>query len=194
MISEIDRSSRRSRLVCGINPLLTYRTGRDSPHAMPKKSAAPFVLAEALLSAFDTNDRINQYLLESLPGEAWRAEPPGNKGRDVAGVIAHMHNVRVMWLKATKGKVPEQLDRFTVTPAQARKALEASRAALHEVLKAALEADGRIKGFGPDVAGFFGYLIAHDAHHRGQITMLARQAGHPIPQKAMFGMWEWGVR
>ncbi len=105
-----------------------------------------------------------------------------------------MHNVRVMWLKASKGRVPEQLDRFTVTPAQARKALDASCAALREVLQAALETDGRIKGFRPDVAGFFAYLVAHDAHHRGQIAMLARQAGHPIPQKAMFGMWEWGVR
>jgi uncharacterized damage-inducible protein DinB len=161
---------------------------------MPKKTAAPFVLAEALLTAFDTNDRINQYLLENLPAEAWRAEPPAKKGRDIAGVVAHMHNVRVMWLKATKGKIPEQLDRFTVTPAQAKKALDASRAALREVLQAALESDGRIKGFRPDVAGFLGYLIAHDAHHRGQITMLARQAGHPISQKAMFGMWEWGVR
>jgi uncharacterized damage-inducible protein DinB len=162
--------------------------------AMPKKTAAPFVLADALLSAFDTNDRINQYLLDGLPAEAWRAEPPGNKGRDIAGVVAHMHNVRVMWLKATKGKVPAQLDRFTVTPAQAKKALDASRAALREVLQSSLEGDGRIKGFRPDVAGFFGYLIAHDAHHRGQIAMLARQSGHAIPQKAMFGMWEWGVR
>ncbi|MGA7558051.1 MAG: DinB family protein [Terriglobales bacterium] len=161
---------------------------------MPKKSTAPFVLADALLSAFDTNERINHYLLENLPADAWRAEPPGKKGRDVAGVVAHMHNVRVMWLKATKGKVPEQLDRFTVTPAQARKALDASRAALREVLHASLETNGRIKGFRPDVAGFFAYLVAHDAHHRGQIAMLARQAGHPIPQKAMFGMWEWGVR
>ena len=161
---------------------------------MPKKSATPFVLSEALLSAFDTNDRINQYLLENLPGEAWRAEPPEKKGRDIAGMVAHMHNVRVMWLKATKGKVPEQLDRFTVTPVQAKKALDASRAALREVLQAALEGDGRVKGFRPDVAGFVGYLIAHDAHHRGQITMLARQAGHALPQKAMFGMWEWGVR
>lgn len=161
---------------------------------MAKKSTEPFVLAEALLSAFDTNDRINQYLLDSLPAEAWRAEPPGKKGRDIAGVVAYMHNVRVMWLKATKGKIPEQLDRFTVTPAQAKKALDASRTALREVLQASLEADGRIKGFRPDVAGFFGYLLAHDAHHRGQIAMLARQAGHAIPQKAMFGMWEWGVR
>jgi len=162
---------------------------------MSKKAAAPFVLAEALLSAFDTNDRINQYLLDHLPAEAWRAEPPGKKGRDVAGVVAHMHNVRVMWLKAAEGRVPEQLDRFTVTPAQAKNALESSRAALREVLQASLgDGSGRIKGFRPDVAGFFGYLVAHDAHHRGQITMLARQAGHAIPQKAVFGMWEWGVR
>jgi len=161
---------------------------------MPKAAQAPFSLPQALLIAFDTNDRINHYLLDNLPAEAWRAEPPGNKGRDVAAVVAHMHNVRVMWLKATKGKVPQQLDRFTVTPAQAKKALEASRAALHQVLEASLASGGHIKSFRPDVAGFFGYLIAHDAHHRGQITMLARQAGHPIPQKATFGMWEWGTR
>lgn len=161
---------------------------------MPKKSTEPFALAEALLSAFDTNDRINQYLLDNLPAEAWRAEPPGKKGRDIAGIVAHMHNVRVMWLKATKGTIPQQLDRVTVTSVQAKKALDESRAALREVLQASLDADGRIKGFRPDVAAFLGYLIAHDAHHRGQITMLARQAGHAISQKAMFGMWEWGVR
>jgi uncharacterized damage-inducible protein DinB len=40
------------------------------------------------------------------------------------------------------------------------------------------------KGFRPDVAGFLGYLIAHDAHHRGQITMLARQLGHPLPRES----------
>jgi uncharacterized damage-inducible protein DinB len=161
---------------------------------MPKKTTAPFHLPEALLSAFDTNDRINQYLLDALPAEAWRAEPPGNQGRNVAAVVAHMHNVRVMWLKATKGTIPDQLDKARVTPALARKALESSRAALHDVLRASLETDGRVKGFRPDVAGFFAYLIAHDAHHRGQIAMLARQSGHAIPQKAMFGMWEWGVR
>jgi len=161
---------------------------------MPAKTTKPFVLADALLAAFDTNDRINHYLIENLPAEAWRAEPPQNKGRTIAAIVAHMHNVRVMWLKATEGAVPDQLDRHTVTPAQAKKALEASRAALREVLHSALSADGRVKGFRPDVAGFFGYLIAHDAHHRGQITMLARQAGYPISQKAMFGMWEWGVR
>ena len=160
------------------------------------KAPTPFSLPESLLNAFDTNDRVNQYLIENLPAAAWRAEPPGGKGRTIAAIVAHMHNVRVMWLKAAaKGsKIPDQLDRSSVTASQASKALEQSKSALTAVLKSALDGDGRVKGFRPDVAGFVGYLIAHDAHHRGQIAMLARQAGHPLPQKAMFGMWEWGSR
>lgn len=163
---------------------------------MPKAAQTLFSLPQALLTAFDTNDRINQYLIDNLPAAAWRAEPPDGKGRTIAAIVAHIHNVRVMWLKAAaKGsEIPEQLDRSSVTPAQASKALEQSRAALAAVLKFTLEGDGRVKGFKPDVAGFFGYLIAHDAHHRGQICMLARQSGHALPQKAMFGMWEWGTR
>ncbi len=107
-----------------------------------------------------------------------------------------MHNVRVMWLKASaKGsEIPEQLNRATVTPAQAVRGLELSCEALSDLIGRALESDGRIKGFRPDVAGFLGYLIAHDAHHRGQIAMLARQVGLPLPQKVIFGMWEWGSR
>lgn len=106
-----------------------------------------------------------------------------------------MHNVRLMWLKAAKAdEIPDQLDRATVTPKQATDALEDSCKALRTRTARALEREGRIKNFRPEVAGFFGYLIAHDAHHRRQIAMLARQLGHPLPQKAMFGMWEWGSR
>jgi uncharacterized damage-inducible protein DinB len=152
-------------------------------------------LPEALLNAFQINDRINRYLIENLPLDAWNAKPPEGKGRTVAANIAHIHNVRVMWLKAAKaGDVPEQLDRVTVTPEQARRGLESSGKALIATITESLKGSGRIRNFRPDVAGFVGYLIAHDAHHRGQITMLARQLGHPLPQKAMFGMWEWGKR
>lgn len=163
---------------------------------MPKTSLAEFNLPTALLTAFDTNDRINRYMIENLASDAWRAEPRDGKGRTIAAIVAHMHNVRVMWLKAAaKGsEIPEQLDRSKVTQAQAVKGLENSRMALSVVLKSALESDGRIKGFKPDVASFFAYLIAHDAHHRGQACMLARQVGHPLPQKVMFGMWEWSSR
>lgn len=162
-----------------------------------KSPAEPYSaqLPNALLNAFDTNNRINQYLIENLPAEAWSTKPPDGKGRTVAGMVAHIHNVRVMWLKAAKADdIPEQLDRTSVTPSQAVRALESSREALSTLIKRAIESDGRVRSFRPDVAGFIGYLVAHDAHHRGQIAMLARQLGHPLPQKTMFGMWEWGTR
>lgn len=169
---------------------------------MPKTSSSkspgePYSaqLPIALLNALDTNSRISQYLIDNLPPEAGSAKLPDGKGRTIAAIVAHMHNVRVMWLKAAKAdNIPDQLNRATVIAAQAARALESSREALHKLCSRALETDGRIKGFRPDVAGFVGYLIAHDAHHRGQIAMLARQVGHPLPQKAMFGMWEWGSR
>jgi len=150
----------------------------------------------SLLKAFSTNNRINQYLIESIAPAAWKAKLPDGKGRTISAIVAHMHNVRVMWLQVSaKGtEIPEQLDRATVTPAQTRRALEQSCQALSDLIGRALQGDGRIKGFRPDVAGFLGYLIAHDAHHRGQISMLARQLGYPLPQKITFGMWEWGSR
>jgi uncharacterized damage-inducible protein DinB len=153
-------------------------------------------LPDALLEAFNTNNRINQYLIENVAPEAWKAKPLDGKGRTISAIVAHMHNVRVMWLKASaKGsEIPAQLDRATVTPAQASQALQQSCHSLGELIRGALEADGRIKGFRPDVTGFIAYLMAHDAHHRGQISMLARQLGHPLPQKINFGMWEWGSR
>lgn len=164
---------------------------------VPKSATEPFTtrLPDALMISFETNNRINQYLIQNLPAQAWSAKPPEGRGRTVAAIVAHMHNVRVMWLKAAKAdQIPGQLDRSSVTPVEAVEGLDNSTQALVVLIRRAIASDGRIKNFRPDVAGFIGYLIAHDAHHRGQIAMLARQLGHPLPQKAMFGMWEWGTR
>src|SRR5512135_834446 len=111
--------------------------------------ATPPELGASLLSALATSERINQYLLEGLPAEAWRAEPPGGEGRTVAAIVAHVHNVRLMWLKvAAKGsRIPPQLDRLKVTPDQARKALAASHAAVARLVTASLAAGGKVKNF-----------------------------------------------
>jgi hypothetical protein len=57
---------------------------------MPKPSA-PFDLWRTLQRAAVGFSR--QYA-------AWNAEPPGGKGRTIAAIAAHMHNVRHMWLVA----------------------------------------------------------------------------------------------
>jgi len=160
-----------------------------------QNSFAP-ALPAALLNAFNTNNRINHYLIDHLPAAAWKASPPEGKGRTIQAIVAHMHNVRVMWLTsaAKASKIPNPLDRAKVTAPQALRAMEQSREALSVVLGRAIMADGCVKGFRPDAIAFLAYLIAHDAHHRGQIAMLARQVGHPLPPKVMFGMWEWNSR
>jgi uncharacterized damage-inducible protein DinB len=160
------------------------------------KPRPPIPLDKALLQAFATNERINQYMLENLDERAWRAEPPGGKGRTIAAIFAHIHNVRHMWLVVSgRGiKVPPKLDRTRATRAQARRALARSHKAMHEVLAASLAGGGRVKDFRPDVVSFFGYAVTHEAHHRGQICALARQVGHPLPQDVGFGMWDWVKR
>jgi uncharacterized damage-inducible protein DinB len=160
-----------------------------------KTAANPLLMVDALSGAYATNNRINVYLIENLPDEAWRAKPPGAKGRHIASMVAHIHNVRLMWLKAAGAtQLPPKMEPETVTKQEAILALETSWQALDELMRQALNGDGRIKGFKPDAVSFFAYLVAHDAHHRGQIAMLARQIGHPVPQSTMFGMWEWGTR
>jgi uncharacterized damage-inducible protein DinB len=162
----------------------------------PKKDPTPFDPTAAMMTAFATNNRINAFLIRNLPDEAWRAKPPGGKGRDIASIAAHMHNVRLLWLKSAdkNAAAPDKLDGVTVTKDQAIHALGQSFAALEKIIRDAMAGDGKIKGFKPDAGSFLAYLFAHEGHHRGQIAMLARQVGHPVSQSALFGLWEWGTR
>jgi hypothetical protein len=35
------------------------------------------------------------------------------------------------------------------------------------------------------------YMLAHEAHHRGQVCMLAHQLGFPLANEVTSGMWNW---
>lgn len=160
---------------------------------MAKASVPSFDLKASLLSAFAINNRIDCYLIENIPAEAWSTKPPEGKGRTIAAIAIHIHNVRLMWLKAVgMAKVPEKLEE-NASAKETLQALGESHDALASVLAGSLE-DGRVKGFKPDAASFYAYLIAHDAHHRGQIASLARRLGIPLPQSVGFGVWEWASR
>jgi uncharacterized damage-inducible protein DinB len=150
--------------------------------------------AEAVLSSFAIHNRIHIYLLEALAPEVWNAPPPSGKGRTLAALVSHIHGVRLMWLKAGGAKaLPAALEK-TATIAEAKAALTASAEAVREWLGPILAGSAKVSGFKPDAWAFVSYLIAHEAHHRGQMVLLARQLGHAVDQKTSFGMWEWGAR
>ncbi len=168
-------------------------------HTQPDRSAARIPAAQIFL----VNDRINQMLIEHLDPGAWRAQPPGkNKVRNIAAIFTHIHNVRTKWIRLTAPhlKVPGQLNRVRCTPEQARAGLTESAAGCAEMLAEALGGGaGRIEEFrrdgwaqpwpvGPEMLC---YMIAHEAHHRGQVCMLAHQLGFPLPVKVTSGIWNW---
>jgi len=148
---------------------------------------------------FAANDRMNQILIEQLDPAAWRAKPPG-KVRTIVAIFTHVHNVRCKWVRLTAPhlKVPRQLHRAHCTPPQARAGLAESAARCAEMLAEALDG-GRVKKFLRDAwakpwpvgVEMLCYMISHEAHHRGQVCMLAHQLGFPLPNKVMSGIWNW---
>jgi uncharacterized damage-inducible protein DinB len=160
-------------------------------------------VAEVLLEAYAVNERMNQILIGHLAPGAWRARPPGGKGRSIAAIFAHVHNIRRKWLRlsAPHIKLPAPLDRTRCTPRQARAALAESAACCSEMLADALAPArrGRIKTFvrdgwarpWPAGPAMLIYMLSHDTHHRGQICMLARQLGFPLPATVGGGIWNW---
>ncbi|HEV7643325.1 MAG TPA: DinB family protein [Pyrinomonadaceae bacterium] len=156
-----------------------------------------------LYKTWEINQRINLYLLDSVAEENL-GDSLVSKGRSVGEQFAHIHNVRLMWLKVALPetlKGPEALKGLEkIEKEQAgskkllQKSLAASAEAVTKLLKHALENDGKVKGFKPNVAAFLGYLIAHDAHHRSQIIIALKQSGHKVDQKIAYGIWEWGSR
>jgi uncharacterized damage-inducible protein DinB len=147
----------------------------------PKRAPEPFAVVDSLLVAFATSNRIDEFLIRAVPD---------------AAMAAHIHNVRVMWLKSADkdAALPGKLDGESCTKEDAIGSLDESWRALETLLRASLSGGGAIRGFKPDAGSFLAYLLAHDAHHRGQIAMLARQVGHPVPQSVGYGLWEWGMR
>jgi len=150
---------------------------------------------------FAANDLTNQLLIEHLDPAAWRAKPPGN-ARTIAAIFTHMHNVRCKWVRLTAPhlKVPPQLNRTRCTRQQARAGLAQSASRCSEMLAEALsEGDGRIQRFRRDGWGqpwpvgpeMLCYMLAHEAHHRGQVCMLAHQLGLRLPVAVSSGIWNW---
>src|SRR5678815_4066535 len=150
-----------------------------------------------LLETWDIHNRINLYLLDAVEPAAL-VSLSASKGRSVGEQFAHIHNVRLMWLKASAPDLLKGLEKVEAGAANDKKLLRKSLAdsgvAIGKLLANSLEAGGKVKGFKPHAAAFLGYLISHESHHRGQIALSLKQAGKPLDKKIGFGMWEWGVR
>jgi uncharacterized damage-inducible protein DinB len=181
----------------------------DKFNAMPmtrRTTRSESKLRKVLLETYAANDGMNQLLLAHLDPRAWRSSPPQKnpqEGRTLADIFSHIHNNRLSWLKnsAPHLKRPAPLDPARCTIKQARAAHRKSSAQCLEMLTQALSdrtprlvtkfSRGSWAQAWPAGATMFSYMFAHEAHHRGQAIMLARQMGYPLSDKAAYGIWRW---
>ena len=162
-------------------------------------------LADAVLAAWKTSNRVTLFLFENLPPELWPMTVPGTSRRTVRMIAGHIHNARCMWIKMLGRKhgirAPRSVSRYTVTRRDLVPALQQSSDGILELLALGIGQGGRIPASGVawlnlpvDVVHVLAYLVAHEGHHRGQIIMIARQVGHRLPVEVTGGIWQWSKR
>ena len=85
---------------------------------------------QEIVEAFAQCGQITEYLVTVVPRRFWQQPSPTGHGRTIAAMVAHIHGVRKTFAKMGGAPVPPSLDRNSVTPAQARRALRQTNAAL----------------------------------------------------------------
>ena len=153
----------------------------------------PLDVERELLEAFRLSGRVSEYLVEVLPSDLWRTPSPSGRGRSIAAIVAHMQSVRRMFARMGGARPgPPSLDRKRSTQMQAQRALRQSTDDLARLFEVALAArQSRVKGMPRRVVNMLMYLVQHDAHHRGQITSLARDLGHQFASQDVMRIWGW---
>jgi uncharacterized damage-inducible protein DinB len=160
-------------------------------------------LRAGILGAWRTNNRVTTELIQRLPPALWDLSVPDVPRRTIRAIAAHLHNSRCSWIR-TLGRehgipTPARVDQRGVPPRQLVAALKRSSAGMEALLQLGLDSEGNVppsKGYvwrnlSLDVPHVLTYFVAHEAHHRGQLVMVARQTGYRLPNEVTGKLWWW---
>ena len=168
-----------------------------------RKITAELDSGQGLVAAWRTNNRVTTYLVERLPLELWSKVVPGSPRRTVRMILAHLHNCRCSWVKALGGTLgipaPRPVDPRRVRPPELLRALSRSSESIVELMEQGAARGGAVpraawQNFPTDLEHFLCYFVAHEAHHRGQLCLVARALGHRLPADVTNGLWQWTTR
>ena len=163
----------------------------------------PLDLQDAVLAPWRTSSRVTDYLIEHIPVVLWSAAVPGVPSRTIRAIAAHLHNARCSWIKTLGGEhgivAPARVDQWVVTRRQLGTALKRSSRGIAALLQLGCSRGGRIppskayvwRNLSLDVGHVLTYFVAHEAHHRGQIVMVARQLNCRLSVAVTAGLWQW---
>jgi len=153
-----------------------------------------------VIAVWRTNNRSTTYLIERYPADVWSMKVPAVPRLTPGMIAAHIHNARCRWVKALGAPhgvgVPALVDLRQVRPRDLLTALSRSSDGMIRLVRLGVAHGGRLppaawQNFPTDLYHFLGYFVAHEAHHRGQLCLVARQLGRRLPKQVMGGLWQW---
>jgi len=144
-----------------------------------------------LLTAWDANGAIHRLLLDRISDAGMKATTSTRGGRDVARQFAHLHNVRVWWLEKRAKSLATGLKAFGTDDSPSkdrlRDALAASHAAVARWIEEGLAAGEKARSPGPHRT--LAYFVAHESHHRGNVLLTLKLAGHAVDRDTQYAIW-----
>lgn len=163
-----------------------------------------------LLDGWQRGNAILLNLLGALtPEELDASALPGSP--NIAELFAHMHSVRLFWLRQTAPEFVEGLTRLTAgegdskvaerDPERIEAALKASAQAVAEAVRGHVESGEPLQG--PHArydhpALLLMHLLWHEGYHVGQLKLALKQAGRvlsdPEEERLIWSLWrteEW---
>lgn len=152
-------------------------------------------LADQLLEAWRTNNRINLFLVDRIKDEGLRCTLSTRGGRSVGRQLAHLHNQRVWHLEARARDLATGLYKFKTEEEPGRDelkaALTASSGRIETFIADVIAGVPKRRPFKKGIVATVAYLIAHDSHHRGSILLTLKTSGHKLDQRSAYAIWDW---
>jgi uncharacterized damage-inducible protein DinB len=149
-------------------------------------------ISQTVKEAWEASHKMNKLLLEHLNSDMLSAQTPGG-GYTIAQQLAHMTGTQKFWgkrLSSDVGILPNLFDERNEKEFIAETNLAQIKDVMRQTSQRLLETAESAKDKGElthaSVEMFLIHMMIHDAHHRGQILLALKIAGHPLPNEDMF--------
>ena len=143
------------------------------------------MLSESV-KAWNINTRINKQVLEHLTPEMVEAQTPGG-GLSVAEHVLEIVGTPKYFGIKFEDTLAQLPDLYTkegddyIAETNLKRIREVAQQTAEAVLKAAEQAETKGDLPQPSVDVYLIHMMVHDAHHRGQLFLALKNAGHPLP-------------